>query len=39
MQMGGLRETLGWDNIDAILLENLGWKEVVLPELQVKLLK
>jgi len=22
--MGGLRETLGWDNIDAILLENLG---------------
>ncbi len=37
--MGGMRETLGWDNIDAILLENLGWKEVVLPELQVKLLK
>jgi glycosyltransferase involved in cell wall biosynthesis len=37
--MGGIRETLGWDNIDAILLENLGWKEVVLPELQVKLLK
>lgn len=37
--MGGLRETLGWDNIDAILLENLGWKEVVLPQLQVKLLK
>jgi hypothetical protein len=32
MQMGGLRETLGWDNIDSILLENLGWKEVVLPE-------
>lgn len=38
-EMGGMRETLGWDNIDAILLENLGWKEVVLPELQVKLLK
>lgn len=37
--MGGLRETLGWDNIDAILLENLGWKEIVLPELQVKLIK
>lgn len=39
IQIGGLRETLGWDNIDAILLENLGWKEVVLPELQVKLIK
>lgn len=39
MQMGGLRETLGWDNIDSILLENLGWKEVVLPELHVKLIK
>jgi glycosyltransferase involved in cell wall biosynthesis len=37
--MGGLRETLGWDNIDSILLENLGWKEVVLPELKVKLIK
>jgi glycosyltransferase involved in cell wall biosynthesis len=37
--MGGLRETLGWDNIDAILLENLGWKEIVLPQLQVKLIK
>ncbi len=39
LQMGGLRETLGWDNIDAVLLENLGWKEVVLPELHVKLIK
>ncbi|PWN68857.1 glycosyltransferase family 2 protein [Chryseobacterium phosphatilyticum] len=39
VQMGGLRETLGWDNIDAILLENLGWKEVVIPELHVKLIK
>jgi glycosyltransferase involved in cell wall biosynthesis len=39
LQMGGLRETLGWDNIDSILLENLGWKEVVLPELHVKLIK
>ncbi|WP_162031842.1 glycosyltransferase [Chryseobacterium potabilaquae] len=39
IQIGGLRETLGWDNIDSILLENLGWKEVVLPELQVKLIK
>lgn len=39
MQMGGLRETLGWDNIDSLLLENLGWKEVVLPELHVKLIK
>lgn len=38
-QMGGLRETLGWDNIDAILLKNLGWKEVVIPELHVKLIK
>lgn len=38
-QMNGIRETLGWDNIDAILLENLGWKEIVLPELQVKLIK
>ncbi len=37
--IGGLRETLGWDNIDSILLENLGWKEVVLPELHVKLIK
>lgn len=39
LQMGGLRETLGWDNIDAILLQNLGWKEVVIPELHVKLIK
>ncbi|WP_294283687.1 glycosyltransferase family 2 protein [uncultured Chryseobacterium sp.] len=39
IQMKGLRETLGWDNIDAILLENLGWKEMVLPELHVKLIK
>ncbi|HCA09437.1 glycosyltransferase family A protein [Chryseobacterium sp.] len=39
VQIGGLRETLGWDNIDSILLENLGWKEVVFPELQVKLIK
>lgn len=39
LQIGGLRETLGWDNIDAILLQNSGWKEVVLPELHVKLIK
>ncbi|WP_089861467.1 glycosyltransferase family 2 protein [Chryseobacterium taeanense] len=39
LQMNGVRETLGWDNIDAILLQNLGWKEVVLPELHVKLIK
>ena len=39
IQMGGIRETLGWDNIDAVLLENLGWKEIVLPELHVKLIK
>lgn len=39
VQMGGLRETLGWDNIDSILLEHLGWKEMVLPELHVKLIK
>ncbi|WP_345206885.1 glycosyltransferase [Chryseobacterium ginsengisoli] len=39
IQMGGIRETLGWDNIDSILLENLGWKEIVLPELHVKLIK
>ncbi|AZA53698.1 glycosyltransferase [Chryseobacterium sp. G0201] len=39
IEIGGLRETLGWDNIDSILLENLGWKEVILPELQVKLIK
>nr|WP_315034487.1 glycosyltransferase family 2 protein [uncultured Chryseobacterium sp.] len=39
IQMGGMRETLGWDNIDAILLENLGWKEIVIPELHVKLIK
>lgn len=39
VQIGGLRETLGWDNIDSILLENLGWKEVVIPELHVKLIK
>lgn len=37
--IGGLKETLGWDNIDSILLDNLGWKEVVLPDLQVKLIK
>ena len=39
LEIGGLRETLGWDNIDSILLENLGWNEVVLPELKVKLIK
>lgn len=39
IQIGGLRETLGWDNIDSILLENLGWKEIVFPELHVKLIK
>jgi glycosyltransferase involved in cell wall biosynthesis len=39
VQIGGLRETLGWDNIDSMLLEDLGWKEIVLPELQVKLIK
>lgn len=39
LEMNGIRETLGWDNIDAVLLENLGWKEVVLPDLQVKLIK
>ncbi len=39
LQMKGIRETLGWDNIDAVLLENLGWKEVVLPELHVRLIK
>lgn len=39
LQIGGLRETLGWDNIDAILLQNLGWKEIVLPDLHVKLIK
>lgn len=39
IQMKGIRETLGWDNIDAILLESLGWKEVVLPDLHVKLIK
>lgn len=39
LEIGGLRETLGWDNIDSILLENLGWKEIVLPELKVKLIK
>lgn len=39
IQMGGIRETLGWDNMDSILLENLNWREIVLPELQVKLIK
>lgn len=39
VQMNGIRETLGWDNIDAILLQNLGWKEVVLSELHVRLIK
>lgn len=39
LQMKGIRETLGWDNIDAILLQNLGWKEVVIPELHVRLIK
>lgn len=39
VQIGGLRETLGWDNIDSILLDHLGWKEIVLPELHVKLIK
>lgn len=37
--IGGLRETLGWDNIDSILLKNLGWEEIVLPELHVRLIK
>lgn len=39
IQMGGLRETLGWDNIDSILLGNLGWKEFVISGLQVRLIK
>ncbi|WP_449386711.1 glycosyltransferase [Chryseobacterium lineare] len=39
LQMNGIRETLGWDNIDSVLLQNLGWKEVVLSELHVKLIK
>ncbi|MCS3529706.1 glycosyltransferase family 2 protein [Chryseobacterium sp. JUb7] len=39
LAMGGLRETLGWDNIDSVLLDNLGWKEIVFPELHVKLIK
>ncbi|WP_419868451.1 glycosyltransferase family 2 protein [Chryseobacterium sp. CT-SW4] len=39
LEMGGLRETLGWDNIDSVILEHLGWKEVVLPDLHVKLIK
>ncbi|MEY8761012.1 glycosyltransferase [Chryseobacterium tongliaoense] len=39
LQIGGLRETLGWDNIDSVLLKNSGWKEIVLPELHVKLIK
>lgn len=39
IRMKGIRETLGWDNIDAVLLESLGWKEVVLPELHVRLIK
>lgn len=39
IQMDGIRETLGWDNIDAILLQNLGWKEAVIPELHVHLIK
>jgi len=37
--IGGLRETLGWDNIDSVLLKNLGWEEIVLPGLHVKLIK
>lgn len=37
--IGGLRETLGWDNIDSILLKHLGWEEVVLQELHVRLVK
>ncbi|MCY0969941.1 glycosyltransferase [Chryseobacterium wangxinyae] len=37
--IGGLRETLGWDNIDSVLLKNLGWEEIVLPDLKVKLIK
>lgn len=39
LAIGGLRETLGWDNLDSILLKNLGWQEIVIPELHVKLLK
>lgn len=39
VQMKGVRETLGWDNIDAIILQDLGWKEVVIPELHVRLIK
>ena len=39
LQMNGIRETLGWDNIDSVLLQNLGWKEIVLSELHVKLIK
>lgn len=39
VQMKGIRETLGWDNIDAVILQDLGWKEAVIPELHVRLIK
>lgn len=39
LQMKGIRETLGWDNIDAVILQDMGWKEVVISELHVRLIK
>lgn len=37
--IGGIRETIGWDNIDELIAIQQGWKVEVLPELKVKLLK
>lgn len=38
-EIGGIRETIGWDNIDELIAIKHDWKVEVLPELKVKLLK
>lgn len=37
--IGGLRETLGWDNLDVLLSHMKGWEVRVIKDIWVKLLK
>lgn len=38
-QMGGLRPVLGWDNIDVMLAQKVGWKILTIKDLWVKHLR
>ncbi len=38
-EMGGLRETLGWDNLDVLLAKMHGWETKVVSDILVKHLK